>query len=166
MEITKMIRAVAEKQAPLAVISDYFSNKNKEDHFFEIKDLIEKALKRSPLEPLEIEALLYALSCNRYLDNRYTHLLCKLLEKPDILPYNLEFVVELLQYIKDGKSAKCISNAIALYPPSDTHSIPTKCMWALRDIGTAAAVQYLKELALSENEKIAILANQQLQYVK
>lgn len=141
---------------------EYFSNDV--DYTDDLLDLFEKALDQ--LNPGAIEILLYASSCNGHLDKRYSSIMKKLLSEPKMLNHNLETIVESLQYIKDPSTVDNLYQACLDFPYSDEHSIPIKAMWALRDIGTLEALEKLTLLVNSEDNRISLKAQQQLEYLK
>jgi len=144
-------------------IADIFSEK-KEDNTEILITMLTRALEE--MNPSAVETLLYAASCNGELDNRYTKVLSELLLEPKILNHNLESVVEFLQYIQDPASIENLYYACLDYPFSDVHSIPIKAMWALRDIGSVKAIEKLKILSQSSDERMNEKAIQQLEYLR
>jgi len=134
------------------------------DYSTSLIELLNEAL--DELNPIAIETLMYASSCNGHLDSRYSEIMKKLLLESKILNHNLESVAESLQFIKDPTSIESLYQACQNHLPSDIHSIPLKAMWAIRDIGTEEAKNTLLRLTKDTNPKLKKIAIQQLAYFK
>ena len=68
----------------------------------------------------------------------------------------------MFEGIKDPTTVEILYKTAVSHPPSDTHSIPLKAMWALRVIGSPEAEESLKNLCNSTNEITAKIAKQEL----
>jgi len=142
---------------------DNFFGDKAQDHSELIVTLLQDSLHEKNGDA--VEYLIYAVEKNG-VKELYTDVLCQLLDVREEWLYKHEDIATLLGKIGSPKSVASLYKLANDYETSDIHSIPLKAMWSLRLIGNEDAVNRLKELSSSSDEKKAGIAKQQLEYLK
>jgi hypothetical protein len=143
-------------------LDDFFGDKAC-DHSILINELLQESLLTKNADA--VEYLIYAVEKNGVKDV-YVDVLCQLLNVRDDWQYKHEDIATLLGKIEDPKSVPYLYKLAEDYETSDMHSIPLKAMWSLRLIGNEEAVERIKKLTLSSDEKKAGIAKQQLEFLQ
>lgn len=126
-----------------------------------IKELLERAFYEK-----DGSAIDYLLQCI-YVNGKsktLNQILCKISEIREDWQYMNEDIASLLGNIGDEKSVPYLHKLAIEYPISDIHSIPLKSIWALRKIGNQEAIQALKNISKSGDEKKMKVAQEQIDY--
>ncbi len=143
-------------------LDNYFGDKA-QDHSELLVELLQESLITKNGDA--VEYLIYAAEKNG-IKELYVEVLCQLLDIRDEWQYKHEDIATLLGKTGSPNSVKSLYELANDYDTSDIHSIPLKAMWSLRLIGNDDAVERLKRLSLSPDEKKASIAKQQLEYLK